>query len=276
MSAPNEPQLISEHRGKVLWLTLNRPEIHNAFGDKLIADLTQALIDAETDDSVQVIVLTGAGKTFSAGADMNWMRGMAQASEDENREDALRLARLLRTLNFHPKPTIARVNGAAFGGGLGLIACCDIAISVADAVFALTEIRLGLLPAVISPYVIRRIGERHARRFFLTAERFDAARAMRLGLVRELATLEMLDALVEQQIRWLMEGGPQALTEAKSLIFDVCEISAEKQEEIDQRTASLIARLRVSPEGQEGLAAFLEKRKPRWNGEESGDGDNDG
>ena len=144
MSAATESQLISELRGRVLWLTLNRPDIHNAFGDQLIADLTAALIEAETDDRVKAIVLTGAGPTFSAGADMNWMRGMAQASEEENREDALRLAKLLRTLNFHPKPTIARVNGAAFGGGLGLIACCDISISVADAVFALTEVRLGL------------------------------------------------------------------------------------------------------------------------------------
>ena len=142
-----EPQLIAKQRGKVLWLTLNRPEIHNAFGDRLISDLTEALIEAETDDNVQAIVLTGAGKTFSAGADMNWLRGMAQASEDENREDALRLCNLLRILNFHPKTTIARINGAAFGGGLGLIACCDIAISVVDAVFALTEVRLGLARA---------------------------------------------------------------------------------------------------------------------------------
>ena len=256
MTASSDSHLISELRGNVLWLTLNRPEVHNAFGDELIADLTQALIDAETDDRVQAIVLTGAGPTFSAGADMNWMRGMAQASEEENREDALRLAKLLRTLNFHPKPTIARVNGAAFGGGLGLIACCDIAISVADAVFALTEVRLGLLPAVISPYVIRRIGERHARRFFLTAERFDAARAMRLGLVRELATPDMLDSMIDQQLRWLSQGGPQALSEAKSLIFKVCEISAEKQEELDQHTASLIARLRVSLKDKKAWLPF--------------------
>ena len=249
-------QLISELRGRVLWLTLNRPEIHNAFGDELIADLTRALVDAETDDQVQAIVLTGTGPTFSAGADMNWMRNMAQASEDENREDALRLATLLRTLNYHPKPTIARINGAAFGGGLGLIACCDIAISVADAVFALTEVRLGLVPAVISPYVIRRIGERQARRFFLTAERFDAARAMRLGLVRELATPESLDSMIEQQLRWLMQGGPQAVSEAKSLIFNVCGISAEQQAEQDQYTANLIARLRVSKHQRFELIRF--------------------
>jgi methylglutaconyl-CoA hydratase len=263
----NEPQLIVERRGKALWLTLNRPEIHNAFGDELIAHLTAALREAETDDSVHAIVITGAGKTFSAGADMNWMRNMAQASEDENREDALRLATLLRILNYHPKPTLARINGAAFGGGLGLIACCDISISVADAVFALTEVRLGLVPAVISPYVIRRIGERQARRFFLTAERFDAARAMRLGLIRELATPDMLDSMVEQQLRWLAQGGPQAISEAKSLIFNVCGLSADKQEELDHYTASLIARLRVSSEGQEGLAAFLEKRNPNWTGD---------
>lgn len=265
-------QLISENRDGVLWLTLNRPDVHNAFGDELIAALTQALIDAESDDSVRAIVLTGAGQTFSAGADMNWMRSMAQASEEENRMDALRLAKLLRTLNFHPRPTLARVNGAAFGGGLGLIACCDIAISVDDAVFALTEVRLGLVPAVISPYVIRRIGERHARRFFLTAERFDAARAMRLGLVRELATHDMLDSAIEQQLRWLRQGGPAAVSAAKSLVFDVCGLSAAKQEELDHQTASLIARLRVSPEGQEGLSAFLEKRKPDWINHGGGDG----
>jgi methylglutaconyl-CoA hydratase len=262
----NESHLLSERRGTTLWLTLNRPEVHNAFGDRLIAELTAALEDAAQDEAVRAIVLTGAGETFSAGADMNWMRSMASASEEENREDALRLARLLRTLNFHPKPTIARVNGSAFGGGLGLISCCDIVIAVEDAVFALTEVRLGLVPAVISPYVIRRIGERQARRFFLTAERFHANRAMRLGLVRELATPETLDEMIEQQLRWLSQGGPHAVSEAKALIFGVTGQSIEAQEKIDQYTASLIARLRVSEEGQEGLAAFLEKRKPDWPG----------
>lgn len=263
-SAKNQPQLLSERRGSALWLTLNRPEIHNAFGDRLIADLTEALKAAETDDAVRAIVLTGAGETFSAGADMNWMRGMAQASEAENRDDALRLAALLRTLNFHSRPTIARVNGAAFGGGLGLIACCDIVISVEDAMFAFTEVRLGLVPAVISPYVIRRLGERHARRFFLTAERFDANRAMRLGLVRELATRETLDDMVEQQLRWLSQGGPRAVSEAKALVLKVAGVDLAEQEKLDLHTAELIARLRVSEEGQEGLSAFLEKRKPGW------------
>lgn len=260
----SQPQLLVERRGEVLWLTLNRPEIHNAFGDQLIAELTEALDNAAEDDRVRAIVITGAGKTFSAGADLNWMRGMAAASEEENREDALRLARLLRTLNFHPKPTIARVNGAAFGGGLGLIACCDIVISVEDAVFALTEVRLGLVPAVISPYVIRRIGERQARRFFLTAERFNATRAMRIGLVRELASHDNLDEMVAQQLRWLAQGGPRAVSEAKALIFQVTGLDVAAQEKLDLHTANLIARLRVSEEGQEGLNAFLEKRKPGW------------
>jgi methylglutaconyl-CoA hydratase len=261
-----EPQLKVERRGGALWLTLNRPEVHNAFGGRLIADLTKALEEAADDDTVRAIVLTGAGETFSAGADMNWMRSMANASEVENRDDALRLAALLRTLNFHAKPTIARVNGAAFGGGLGLIACCDIVIAVEDALFAFTEVRLGLVPAVISPYVIRRIGERHARRFFLTAERFDANRAMRIGLVRELATLQTLDDTVEQQLRWLSQGGPQAVSEAKALVFKIAGIDRAEQEKQDLYTAELIARLRVSAEGQEGLAAFLEKRKPAWQG----------
>lgn len=264
----SDSQLLTEQRGGALWLTLNRPEIHNAFGDQLIAELTDALDAAAEDDSIRAIVITGAGKTFSAGADLNWMRGMAAASEAENRDDALRLARLLRTLNFHPKPTIARVNGAAFGGGLGLIACCDIAISVEDAVFALTEVRLGLVPAVISPYVIRRIGERQSRRFFLTAERFNATRAMRIGLVRELATPETLDDMVSQQLRWLSQGGPRAVSEAKALIFKVAGVDMAEQEKQDLYTANLIARLRVSDEGQEGLSAFLEKRKPAWDAKE--------
>lgn len=262
-----EPQLIVERRGGALWLTLNRPDVHNAFGDRLIADLTEALEAAADDDAVRAIVLTGAGETFSAGADMNWMRSMANASEVENRDDALRLAALLRTLNFHPKPTIARVNGAAFGGGLGLIACCDIVIAVEDALFAFTEVRLGLVPAVISPYVIRRIGERQARRFFLTAERFDATRAMRIGLVRELATMETLDDMVEQQLRWLSQGGPQAVSEAKALVLKIAGVDLAEQEQQDLYTSELIARLRVSDEGQEGLAAFLEKRKPDWQGD---------
>lgn len=262
-----EPQLIVERRGGALWLTLNRPDVHNAFGDRLIADLTEALEAAADDDAVRAIVLTGAGETFSAGADMNWMRSMANASEVENRDDALRLAALLRTLNFHPKPTIARVNGAAFGGGLGLIACCDIVIAVEDALFAFTEVRLGLVPAVISPYVIRRIGERQARRFFLTAERFDATRAMRIGLVRELAAVETLDDMVEQQLRWLSQGGPKAVSEAKALVLKIAGVDLAEQEQQDLYTSELIARLRVSDEGQEGLAAFLEKRKPDWQGD---------
>lgn len=260
----NEPQLLTRRRDGVLWLTLNRPEVHNAFGDQLIAELTEGLENAADDDTVHAIVITGTGETFSAGADMNWMRGMATASEVENRDDALQLAALLRTLNFHPKPTIARVNGAAFGGGLGLIACCDIVIAVEGAPFAFTEVRLGLVPAVISPYIIRRIGERHARRFFLTAERFDARRAMRIGLVRELATPETLDDMVEQQLHWLAQGGPRAVSEAKALVLKVAGVDIARQEKQDLYTAELIARLRVSDEGQEGLAAFLEKRKPSW------------
>lgn len=260
----SDSHLVRELRDGCLRLTLNRPNLHNAFGDRLIAELTETLAAAEDDPDVRAIVLTGAGKTFSAGADINWMRSMLEASEDENREDALRLARLLRTLNFHPKPTIARINGAAFGGGLGLIACCDITISVADAVFALTEVKLGLVPAVISPYVLRRIGERHARRYFLNAERFDAPRAMRMGLIDEVVTAESLDDAVERQLRWLSQSGPRAVTEAKSLIFTVTGTNASEQEALDRKTTEIIARLRVSEEGQEGLGAFLEKRNASW------------
>ena len=171
---------------RVARVALNRPDIHNAFDDRLIAELTSALLKLENDVHVRVIVLTGNGASFSAGADLNWMRGMAKASQAENRADAERLAALMRTLNFLAKPTIARVNGAAYGGGVGLVACCDVAISVDTAKFGLTEVKLGLVPAVISPYVVAAIGPRHARRLFVSGEIFDAADAARVGLVHQI------------------------------------------------------------------------------------------
>ena len=248
--------------GAVLRLRLNRPTLHNAFDAGLIAELTEALVAAGADAAVRVVVLEGAGASFSAGADLNWMRGMAAASEAENREDSLALASLMRTLDQLPKPTIARVQGAAFGGGVGLIACCDIAIGVPEAKFGLTESKLGLLPAVISPYVIAAIGARQARRWFATAELFDAATALHIGLLHQVVATEQLDAAVQRQIDLLLKAGPLAAAGAKSLVASVV---AEPDGSIqDHSNAALIARLRASPEGQEGLSAFLDKRPPAW------------
>lgn len=245
-------------------LTLARPDIHNAFDDALIEALIEELKALADDDDVRAVVLTGEGASFSAGADLNWMRRMASASEKDNRRDARRLAKLMRTLHYLPKPTIARVNGSAFGGGIGLIACCDIAIATKEAKFGLTEVRLGLVPATISPYVIEAIGMRQARRFFLTGEIFDADTAMRIGLVHQVVTAKQLDAAVESQLALLRAAGPTAVSEAKALIHRIAHPDFKRQRELDEINADLIARLRVSKEGQEGLGAFLEKRKPGW------------
>jgi len=259
--------LSSTASGGVLRLRMDRPGLHNAFDADLIAALTAALDQAATDDAVRVVLLTGAGPSFSAGADLNWMRGMAAAGEAENREDTLALARLMRTLDELPKPTIARVHGAAFGGGVGLVACCDIALGLSGAKFGLTESRLGLLPAVISPYVIAAIGARQARRWFATAEMFDAAEALRIGLLHEVAPdIDALDRAVERQVSLLLKAGPLAAASAKRLVGDVAWRS--DRDALDAANAALIARLRVSPEGQEGLTAFLDKRPPAWAGRE--------
>lgn len=241
---------------------LNRPELHNAFDAALIAALTEALHAVASDPAVRVVVLEGEGASFSAGADLNWMRGLAAASESANRDDSLALARLMRTLDALPKPTIARVQGAAFGGGVGLVACCDIAIGTLEAKFGLTESRLGLLPAVISPYVIGAIGARNARRYFATAEVFDAAEALRIGLLHQVVPAQALDEAVQRQIDLLLKAGPLASAAAKSLVRDVTAHHDGARHDADN--AALIARLRVSPEGQEGLSAFLDKRKPAW------------
>ena len=251
-----------QQHGAVLRLRLNRPELHNAFDAALIARLTQALADAGTDQAIRVVVLEGAGPSFSAGADLSWMRGMAKASEAENREDSLALARLMRTLDQLPKPTVARVHGAAFGGGVGLVACCDIAVGVSGARFGLTESRLGLLPAVISPYLVAAIGARQARRWFATAEMFDAQTALQIGLLHQVVAEDQLDAAVQRQVDLLLQAGPIAAARAKSLVASIG-AQADGQAQ-DQANAALIAALRVSTEGQEGLGAFLDKRAPSW------------
>ncbi|THD12278.1 enoyl-CoA hydratase-related protein [Metallibacterium scheffleri] len=252
-----------QHDG-VAYLTLDRPQVHNAFDDTLISELTDVLRRLDADAGTRAMVLSGSGNTFSAGADLNWMRAMASAGESENHADAMRLATLMRTLDELGKPTLARVNGSAYGGGVGLIACCDIAIGVPEAKFALSEVKLGLVPAVISPYVAAAIGARQARRFFLSGEIFDAAEAQRIGLLHAVVPGAALDAAVERQLHWLGKGGPRAQAEAKALLRRGAGDAARARDAIDLDNAALIARLRVSPEGQEGLQAFLDKRPPRW------------
>ena len=253
------------HRdGPVARLRMTRAQVHNAFDAGLVGELTAALGDVAGDATTRVLVLEADGASFSAGADLNWMRGMAAASEAENLADSLALARLMRALDELPKPSIARVQGAAFGGGVGLVACCDIAIGVPAAKFGLTESKLGLLPAVISPYVIAAIGPRNARRYFATAEIFDAAEALRIGLLHQVVEADALDAAVQQQIDLLLKAGPVASASAKRLVRDVVARADDAKHDADN--AALIARLRVSPEGQEGLSAFLDKRKPHWTG----------
>jgi methylglutaconyl-CoA hydratase len=252
------------HAGAIATITLNRPENHNAFDAELIAALDAAL-QRVAESAARVLILTGAGNTFSAGADLNWMRGMAKASESENFDDALALARCLRRLNNLAIPTLARVNGSAYGGGVGLLACCDIVVAVDSAKFTLSEVKLGLVPAVISPYVIAAIGQRQARRYFLSAEIMSAPQAKAIGLVHESVAADELDESIARLVHWLGKAGPQALFEAKQLIAGFAPASdASAMQLQDQSNAALIARLRVSKEGQEGLAAFLEKRPANW------------
>ena len=243
-------------------LTLNRPDVHNAFDDVLIARLTGELQALDSNPDVRAVVLAAAGKSFSAGADLKWMQRMAGYSEAENLADAEALAELMKTLNGMTKPTIARVQGDAYGGGVGLIACCDIAVASESARFSLSEVKLGLIPAVISPYVIAAIGERQAGRYMLSAERFDAAEARRVGLIHEVTAPDALDAAVNGIVESLLANGPKAMAEAKALIRAVAGRPIEASLNAD--TAARIARIRASVEGREGVAAFLGKRKPDW------------
>ena len=253
-----------ERSGAKATLWLNRPERHNAFDDGLIAELSAALAELAADSAIRVVLLAGRGKSFSAGADLAWMKRMAGYTAAENEADAQKMAEMLHRLESLPKPTIALVQGAAMGGGVGLVAACDIAIAAEDAQFALSEVRLGLIPAAISPYVIAAIGPRAARRYFLTAERFDARRALGLGLVSAVVPTADLATEASRLADILCQNGPAAMAEAKRLIADVTgrPIDAALRTE----TAGRIARQRASAEGREGVAAFLEKRKPSWQG----------
>ena len=249
-----------DERG-VVTLTLDRPQLHNAFDDLLIAELIKTLKIYEQHPKTRLLVLRANGKSFSAGADLNWMQRVAQYSQAENKADPENLAELMSSLYYFPHPTLAIVQGAAFGGGVGLVSCCDIAIASDKASFCLSEVKLGLAPAVISPYVIAAIGTRQAQRYFLSAERFDAQTAYHLGLVQQLCTPETLDSQATALIDNLLSNAPVALSACKQLIHRV---DASINPELRDYTTSLIAQLRVSPEGQEGLAAFLEKRPAGW------------
>ena len=250
-----------DERG-VASLTINRPNIHNAFDDQLIQHLLGALEEVETNPDARILVLRSEGKIFSAGADLRWMRRMANFSGAENLADAEQFAKLLHNLNTFSKPTIARVQGAAFGGGVGLVACCDVAVGCMDASFCLSEVRLGLIPAVISPYVVAVIGERTARRYFQTAEKFDAQVAYRFGLLHEVVELSELDSAIDTFVCHLLKGGPNALAATKDLIFTVAHQPAT--DEVIGDTAARITAVRASDEGKEGLNAFLKKRFPEW------------
>jgi len=243
-------------------ITLNRPEVHNAFDDVLIAGLRETLETANADDSVRIVVLAANGKSFCAGADLNWMRRMADYSEDENFDDAMRLADMLQYLDELPKPTIAKVQGHAFGGGVGLVACCDIAVCAQSAKFSLSEVRLGLMPSIISPFVVRAIGAREARRYFQTAERFDAEEAYRIGLVHRVVAPVALDDAADEIVDNLLRGGPEAQAATKAFIALNHQSPINKERLRD--AAKRIANLRASAEGKEGVSAFLEKRPPQW------------
>lgn len=246
----------------VATLTLNRPELHNAFNEQVIAEIHAAFDAVGGRDDVRAIVLAGDGKSFCAGADVNWMGRMVGFSFDENLADALTLANMLRAIHDCPKPVIARVHGAALGGGTGVVAACDMAVALETAIFGFTEARLGIIPAVISPYALHKIGGAHARRYFLTAERFGAADAMRIGLVSQVvSTVADMDAWIATIVKEIQSNGAQAVTAAKGLIDDVLACSWDAVADL---TGRRIAERRVSAEGQEGLKSFLEKRKPAW------------
>ena len=251
-----------ESKGGVARLMLDRPEIRNAFDDALIAGVTKALRELDADDAVRVVVLGGNGPAFCAGGDLNWMKRMSGYTYEQNLADAQGLAGMLKTLDRMKKPTIARVHGPAYAGGIGLVAACDIAVGVPEAKFCLSEAKIGLSPATISPYVVRAMGERMARRYFLSAEVFDGIEAHRIGLLSHVSASEKLDAEIDKILENLLAGGPQSMAKIKDLIRFVA--SGTVDDAMIADTAKRIAEIRATPEGKEGVASFLEKRKPAW------------
>jgi methylglutaconyl-CoA hydratase len=250
-----------DNRG-VAQVTLNNPDKHNAFDDQMIIQLTNAFNAIAANPAVRIMLLTSEGKSFSAGADLSWMKRMAGYSYQENLNDAHALAAMLKALHQMPIPTIVRVQGVAFGGAIGLISCCDIAVASSKASFALSEVKIGLVPSTISPYVIAAIGERQAKRYFMTAERFDANTALQIGLVHEAVDEQFLVDKIEQLVDVILSNGPEAVAAAKQLVFAVSGKAIDST--LIEHTCEVIAGIRVSGQGQEGLNAFLEKRKPNW------------
>lgn len=246
---------------KIARVMLNRPEIHNAFNEVMIAELMEVFQKLKADDKLRVAILTGEGKSFCAGADLHWMKKMKGYTYEENFEDALALAELMYEMFCFPKPLVGRINGAAIGGGTGLVSVCDIVIAAETAKFSFSEVKIGLVPACISPYILNRVGFTRANLLFITGERFDARRALEVGLVDEVCPLEELDGRVDKMVKQLISSGPQALATAKQLLRDIPHMAMEEKR---RHSADVLAKLRISDEGQEGLAAFLEKRKPRW------------
>src|SRR3954471_20115449 len=255
------PSVLVEHDGPVLRLTINRPDVRNAFDEEEIWALTAGAVAGAENQSVRVIVLAGNGKTFCSGADIGWMAKAIAYSRQENLTEAEDMARMLERLDTLPVPVIGRIQGAALGGGVGLAAICDIVVAADVAVFGLSEVKLGILPAVVAPYVLRKIGISAARELFLTGIRFDAARARQIGLVHEVVPADALDSAVARRVADVLTGGPAGVARAKSLIR---EIAGVHPEDVIGVTTNAIAAQRVSAEGQEGLRAFLEKRKPGW------------
>ncbi len=248
----------------VTYVTMARPDVHNAFNAEMIAEMTSAFEALDKNLDTKIIVLQSEGESFSAGADINWMKSMVKATQAENQEDSLKLAALMRTINFCGKAVVAKVQGLALGGGVGLIACCDIVIANEQAKFGLTEAKLGLVPAVISPYVVDAITARQARRYFQTAEIFTAQRGLEIGLLSEICPIEQLDELIAKQIKCLLSTGPSAKLISKKLVQSVVARTIPQQKKLDQYTTQVIASVRVSVEGQHGLKSFLDKKKPKW------------
>ena len=258
----NYETTIFEKKHSVGYVTLNRPEVHNAFNEVTIKELTEIFQEISKDENIRVVVLSGKGKSFCAGADLNWMKKVINYSYEENFDGSYKLAELFYLIYSLPKPTIAKVNGSAIGGGTGLVSVCDIVIASDKAKFSLSEVKLGLVPACISPYEVRRLGEAKCREFFLTGERLTAEKALNAGLVNEIVSHDDLDKAVDERVKQLMSSGPEALRWCKELLEKVPQMNLDLAKSY---TAEVIAKLRISDEGQEGMNAFLEKRKPKWN-----------
>jgi len=254
--------LTIEREGRIATVTLNRPDVRNAFNETTIAEIKQAFVELGEDADLRAIVLAANGPAFCAGADLNWMKKMAGYTHAENHADALQLAEMLRTIYLCPKPVVAKVQGDCYAGGMGLVAACDIIVAVEEANFCLSEVKLGLIPATISPYVIKAMGENASRRYFLTAERFGAQEALRIGFAHEVVSADALDAKVAEIVKALVNNSPNAVQQAKALVREVA--GQEVNDALLADTAERIAQIRASDQGREGVASFLEKRKPAW------------